>query len=79
MKGPLNLQHCVASDNPSWNGLKENDVEKAIEVIKNVNPMIVSLSSPDSSDWSIDQFKKAFGSKYADLKVAKEILITGVE
>lgn len=76
MKGPLNLQHFVASDNPPWNGLKENDVEKAIEVIKNVNPKIVSLSSHDSSDWSIDQFKKAFGSKYVDLKVAKEILIT---
>ncbi len=38
--------------------------------------MIVSLSPNDSSDWSIDQFKKTFGSKYVDLKGAKEILIT---
>lgn len=79
MKGPLNLQHFVASENPPWNGLKESDVKKAIEAIKKVNPMLVSLSAHDSSDWSIDQFKQAFGSNYVDLKVAKEILIASEE
>lgn len=76
MKGPLNIQYIVASDNPPWKGLKEEDVKNSIKVVKRVNPMLVSLSPHDSSDWSIEQFKKAFGNKYVDLKVGKEILLT---
>ena len=75
MMGPLNLQLIVASDNPPWKGLKEENVNDSINAIKRVNPMLVSLSAHDSSDWSIDQFRKAFGDKYVDLKVGEEILV----
>lgn len=75
MMGPLNVQHIVASDNPLWKGLKEKNVYDSIEAIKRVNPRLISLSPHDSSDWSIGQFRKAFGDKYVDLKVGKEILI----
>lgn len=75
MKGPLNIQYIVASDSPPWKGLKEENVKNSIKVVKEVNPMLVSLSPHDSSDWSIEQFKKAFGNNYVDLRVGKEILI----
>lgn len=75
MKGPLNIQHIVGSDNPPWNGLNEDNVKSAIDSVKQVNPQFVSLSPHDSSDWSIEQFRQAFGKKYVDLKVGKEILV----
>jgi 7,8-dihydropterin-6-yl-methyl-4-(beta-D-ribofuranosyl)aminobenzene 5'-phosphate synthase len=73
--GPVNLQNIVGSDRPPWIGIGEKDVFDAIEAIKAVNPKVVSLSPHDSSDWSIEQFKTAFGDKYADLKAGKEIMI----
>lgn len=75
MKGPVNIQYIVGSDNTPWNGLKEQDVANAIDLVGRVNPQLVSLSPHDSSDWSIEQFKKAFGNKYVELKVGKEILL----
>jgi 7,8-dihydropterin-6-yl-methyl-4-(beta-D-ribofuranosyl)aminobenzene 5'-phosphate synthase len=75
MLGPLNVQNIVGSDQPPWTGIGEKDVFDAIDVIKAVNPKIVSLSPYDSSDWSIEQFRRAFGEKYVDLKVGWEIRI----
>ena len=73
--GPINIQRIVGSDQPPWQGLSEKDVQSAITAIKRVSPEIVSLSPHDSSDWSINQFRKAFGEKYIDLKVGREIRI----
>ncbi len=75
MIGPLNLQNIVGSDRLPWNGIKENDVNNAINAIKKVDPQFVSLSPHDSSDWSIEKFRDSFKDKYQDLKVGKEMLI----
>lgn len=75
MKGPLNIQHIVGSDNPPWNGLSEYDVLEAINYVNQINPKIVSLSPHDSSDWSLEQFRQTFKDKYVELKVGKEITI----
>lgn len=75
MKGPLDIQHIVGSDNPPWNGLNEKDVKQAVDFLKKLEPKLISLSAHDSSDWSIGQFKKAFQNRYVELKVGKEIII----
>ncbi len=75
MLGPINIQRIVGSDRPPWNGLQESDVDSAINAIKKVSPKIVALSPHDSSDWAIDQFRKAFGDAYVDVKVGKKIII----
>ena len=75
MLGPVNVQHLVGSDKPPWKGLSEADVTAAIDAIKKASVKIVALSSHDSSDWTIDRFKEAFGDIYTDLKVGKEIVI----
>jgi 7,8-dihydropterin-6-yl-methyl-4-(beta-D-ribofuranosyl)aminobenzene 5'-phosphate synthase len=62
--GPVNVQ---------WLG--EDDVRKGIEVLKAVNPAIVSLSPHDSSDWSMEQFRKSFGNKFIELKAGREITL----
>jgi 7,8-dihydropterin-6-yl-methyl-4-(beta-D-ribofuranosyl)aminobenzene 5'-phosphate synthase len=73
--GPINIQRIVGSDRPPWKGIREADVQSAINAIKRVSPAVVSLSPHDSSDWTIDQFRQAFGERYVDLKVGKEIRI----
>jgi len=75
MAGPLNMQNIAGSERLPWNGINENDVMNSIEAIKEVDPQIISLSAHDSSDWSIDQFKKAFGEKFTDLRVGSEIIL----
>lgn len=71
--GPVNVQWLVGSDNPPWKGLGEDDVRKGIEVLKKTNPAVVSLSPHDSSDWSLEQFRNAFGNKFVELKAGKEM------
>jgi 7,8-dihydropterin-6-yl-methyl-4-(beta-D-ribofuranosyl)aminobenzene 5'-phosphate synthase len=75
MLGPVNMQRLVGSDNPPWRGIRESDIHNAIAAIKKVAPKIVALSTHDSSDWSLDQFRQAFGSAYLDIRVGKEIVI----
>ena len=69
------IQHTVGSDSPPWKGIKDEDVNKAIDAIKRVNPALVGISPHDSSQWSIQQFREAFKDKYVDIKVGKEIKI----
>ena len=49
------------------------DVTSAIAAIQAVDPAFVSLSPHDSSDWSLAQFKDAFGDRYHELKVGREL------
>lgn len=75
MAGPFNLQNIVGVDKKPLKGIREADVDAAISGIKKINPQVISLSPHDSSDWTIDKFKEAFGDKYADLVVGKAIVI----
>ena len=75
MIGPINLQSLVGCDRPPWKGINEQDVRQAINAIKKVNPQFISLSPHDSSDWSIQQFKDAFGDSYHDLKIGTPLVL----
>jgi 7,8-dihydropterin-6-yl-methyl-4-(beta-D-ribofuranosyl)aminobenzene 5'-phosphate synthase len=75
MAGPFNLQNIVGVDKKPLRGIREGDVMKAITEIKKVNPQVISLSPHDSSDWTIEKFKDAFGEKYKELVVGKAIVI----
>lgn len=75
MLGPINLQSLVGCDRPPWNGINEQDVERAISAMKKVDPRFVALSPHDSSDWSLQQFKDAFGDRYHALKVGEPLEI----
>jgi 7,8-dihydropterin-6-yl-methyl-4-(beta-D-ribofuranosyl)aminobenzene 5'-phosphate synthase len=75
MIGPVNAQSIVGSDRMPWNGINEDDVNEAIHAIAETGAKVVSLSAHDSSDWAIDQFKKAFGSAYVDLLVGTPIVV----
>ena len=75
MAGPVNVQSLVGTDRPPWQPIGEADVDNTIAAIKKINPALVSLSPHDSSDWSLERFKAAFGDRYKDLKVGTPIQI----
>jgi len=75
MAGPINLQSLVGTDRPPWQAIGEADVDNTIAVIKKISPALVSLSPHDSSDWSLERFKAAFGDRYKDVKVGTPIQI----
>lgn len=75
MAGPLNLQNIVGVDRKPLRGIRESDVYSAIEAIKKVNPQIVSISPHDSSDWTIEKFKEAFGTRYIELRAGKPVTV----
>ncbi|MGL4370595.1 MAG: MBL fold metallo-hydrolase, partial [Spirochaetota bacterium] len=77
MAGPFNLQNIVGVDRKPLRGIREIDVENGIADIRKVNPRIVSLSAHDSSDWTIEKFRDAFGDRYVELAVGKKIVIQG--
>jgi 7,8-dihydropterin-6-yl-methyl-4-(beta-D-ribofuranosyl)aminobenzene 5'-phosphate synthase len=75
MIGPINIQKVVGSDQPPWRGLDKKDVANAIETIRAASPKLIALSPHDSCDWSLGQFKQAFGDVCVELKVGREIKI----
>jgi len=71
--GPVNIQYIVGADRAPWHGLTEQDVNNSIRAIEKEKVSVVSLSPHDSSDWSLEQFRKAFPKSWIDLKAGKEI------
>lgn len=71
--GPFNLQKWVGADRLPWQGLTEHDVQKGIVAIKNAGATAVGLSPHDSCDWSLDQFRHAFGEAYEEVQVGRPI------
>jgi 7,8-dihydropterin-6-yl-methyl-4-(beta-D-ribofuranosyl)aminobenzene 5'-phosphate synthase len=69
------IQWIVGSDRPPWKGLSEKDVYEAIESLMAEDVQLVGLSPHDSSPWSINEFRKAFGERYVDIKAGKEIVL----
>ncbi len=58
---------------PIWEPWTNKDVEDAIHSLESCE--IVSISTHDSSDESIDQFRTNFGSKFVDLRVGTKVVI----
>ena len=58
-----------------WERITKGDVHNAISFIYRRDPHVVALSPHDSCDWSLAAFRDAFGTRYRELMVGKEITI----
>ena len=58
-----------------WQRITKTDVHRAIAFLYRRDPQVVGLSPHDSCDWSLAAFRTAFGEKYQDVLVGKEIVI----
>lgn len=75
MLGPVNLQKLVGADRMPWNGLNETDVQKGIAAIKKTGATEVGLSPHDSCDWTLSQFRDAFGESYHEIEVGTALTL----
>ncbi len=58
-----------------WDPITKSDVHEAISFIYRRDPRVVALSPHDSCDWSLAAFRDAFGTRYTELLVGKEIVV----
>ena len=73
---PLLPQAVLGNPNWPWRPIGEADARAAIDVIDAVGPKIVALSSHDSTPWTYDAFRAAFGQRYSTLRAGEPLLIS---
>lgn len=73
--GRLQGQKMVGTGKLPWNPITKDEVAENIALLRQIDPALVSLSAHDSCDWSIEAFKQAFGPRYTDLVVGREIRV----
>ena len=71
----VKIQKYFGTGKTPWESLTLEDVRNNINLLKKKNPGIVALSAHDSCDASIEEFRKAFGVKYRDIKVGETIVV----
>jgi 7,8-dihydropterin-6-yl-methyl-4-(beta-D-ribofuranosyl)aminobenzene 5'-phosphate synthase len=72
---PYGLQRVIGTGKPPWNLVSRADVRATVDFLKAKDPAMVGLSPHDSCDWSVGAFKEAFGERYLDIAVGREIIV----
>lgn len=71
----VKIQKYFGTGKTPWAPMTLKDVRNNINLLKKINPGIVALSAHDSCDVSIEEFRKAFGVKYRDVKIGEAIVV----
>jgi hypothetical protein len=76
-KGTPLLRLAVTSTNHwPWRLIGERDAAAVMEFLREREPLLVALSSHDSTPWTFDAFGAEFGDRFSTLKVGARIEIT---
>ena len=71
----VNFQKYFGTGKTPWAPLTLKDVRENINLLKKISPGIVAISAHDTCDVSIEEFRKAFGVAYRDIKVGETITV----
>jgi 7,8-dihydropterin-6-yl-methyl-4-(beta-D-ribofuranosyl)aminobenzene 5'-phosphate synthase len=69
------VQGILGTGKWPWRAIEEKDVEASIAFLKRRHPHLVALSPHDSSEWSIEAFRRTFEGGYRDVRVGEEIFV----
>jgi 7,8-dihydropterin-6-yl-methyl-4-(beta-D-ribofuranosyl)aminobenzene 5'-phosphate synthase len=69
------LQRYIGTGNPPWKLIGRADVQTTVDYLKRKGPKLVAISPHDSCDWAVDAFRQAFGDRYHDVVVGREIVV----
>ena len=58
-----------------WQRISEVEVDEAVAGLQAADPSLVGISAHDSCDWSVGRFREAFGDRYREVAVGREIVI----
>ncbi len=72
--GPLDMQRIVGSDRFPLPWREHGVVLETIDALRSLSPRIVALSAHDSSDAAIAEVKAAFGDRFRDVRVGREMV-----
>lgn len=71
----LPVQKFIGTGLPPWRRIGHKDVNDAIDLLRQKGVQMVAVSAHDSCDWSLEQFRNAFGPAYRELEVGREITL----
>ena len=72
---PWGMQRVIGTGRLPWGQLRKDDVRQTVAVLEGKAPSLVGISAHDSCDWTIGAFKEAFGDRYRDVAVGREIVV----
>jgi 7,8-dihydropterin-6-yl-methyl-4-(beta-D-ribofuranosyl)aminobenzene 5'-phosphate synthase len=68
-------QRRIGTGKLPWRVIHPEEVEAAIAELALCEPHLVAISAHDSCDWTIRRFREAFGDRYRDVVVGREIVV----
>ena len=68
-------QRVMGTGKLPWQRITREEVDDAVDLLATAAPSLVGLSAHDSCDWSVNHFREAFGDRYRDIMVGREILV----
>ncbi len=69
------MQKVIGTGRLPWQGIKKSDVWATVDFLEEKKPSLVGISAHDSCDWTIGAFKDAFGDRYHEVVVGREIVV----
>jgi 7,8-dihydropterin-6-yl-methyl-4-(beta-D-ribofuranosyl)aminobenzene 5'-phosphate synthase len=72
---PFGMQRVIGTGKPPWSFANRADVQATVNFLSAKEPALVGLSPHDSCDWAVGAFKGAFGERYQDVAVGREIVV----
>jgi 7,8-dihydropterin-6-yl-methyl-4-(beta-D-ribofuranosyl)aminobenzene 5'-phosphate synthase len=68
-------QKWVGTGKLPWQRITRQEVDEAITEVAAEHPGVVGISAHDSCDWTLDRFESAFGERYREVVVGREIVV----
>lgn len=72
---PYGMQKVIGTGKLPWQPIGEADVRSTVAFLEEKRPELVGISAHDSCDWTIGAFKEAFGDRYREVVVGREIVM----
>jgi 7,8-dihydropterin-6-yl-methyl-4-(beta-D-ribofuranosyl)aminobenzene 5'-phosphate synthase len=72
---PYGMQKVIGTGKLPWQQIGEADVRSTVDFLAAKDPKLVGVSAHDSCDWTIGAFKDAFGDRYREVVVGREIVV----
>lgn len=73
---PLVPQAVLGNPHWPWQPIGERDAEAVIRQLRTRGPRVVALSGHDSTPWTFEAFRAAFGAGYRTMRVGSELRIS---
>jgi 7,8-dihydropterin-6-yl-methyl-4-(beta-D-ribofuranosyl)aminobenzene 5'-phosphate synthase len=72
---PWGMQRVIGTGRLPWDQIRKDDVGQTVAFLQGKAPSLVGISAHDSCDWTIGAFRDAFGERYRDVEVGREIVV----